>query len=292
MEYKQIYKLYNEKTNINSFSDEKMFAERFFELTQNYFIPLYKKVSQPIWNNGIYMNLAKPYYTCYFCIGVAEHYIPTVLNSEGYMQFHRVVIAVLDELDEKSYEDEIQQLLKPLNRPMGLIDSTTIFVIAPKVTKEHAIKVWKEKKKGMLKIKRIKDALAIPIVSPCPEVAFKKLLSFIKNFWDKRVKAFLEKLKILPYMYDYDVRYLFSNTLKVIENYDSQITYCLKNMVAHLIYFMDGLKEALKAIGKLNIAKKRILDIADRLTQVLSIIEPEKREYTIAKLQECLTLIR
>jgi hypothetical protein len=264
------YKASGSRHELNAMPSEGLFAERFMELCQDWFAPLYKRVSEPLWNNGIYANIRRAYYTCRFDVGVAEYYVPTVLNGEGFIQCHRIVVMVLPELDKDRYEGEIVRLISPLSEPLGIIDSTTIFVVAPKVTRQHAFKVWKEKFKAMLKIKRIAGCFAIPIVSSAPEVAFKKLLGHLKNFWEKRIRAFLDKLRIQPWQYNYKIRNLISSALKVIENYDSQIVYCLKSMVLHLVYFEDGLCEMLKFIGSLNIMKS--------LVDVLRTLKPPMRE--------------
>jgi hypothetical protein len=269
-------------------SENELFAERFMELSQGYFAPLYKRVSESLWDNGVYGSVKRAYYTCKFDVGVAEYYVPTVLNGEGFMQSHRIVILVLPELDKETYEGEILRLLRPLSPPLGFIDSVTIFVVAPKVTKQHAFQVWKDKFKAMLKIKRVCGCFAIPIVSPNPEIAFKKLIGHIRNFWEKRVKAFLDRLKIQPWMYDYKVKNLISNTYKVIEIYDRQIMYCLKSMVAHLVYFVDGLAEALRAVGEINAMKGRVMDVARRLFEAMDVLEPEKREMLLVRLEDCL----
>jgi hypothetical protein len=274
------YKASGSRHELNAMPSEGLFAERFMELCQDWFAPLYRRVSEPLWNNGIYANVRRAYYTCRFDVGVAEYYVPTVLNGEGFMQCHRIVVMVLPELDKDRYEGEIVRLISPLSEPLGIIDSTTIFVVAPKVTRQHAFKVWKEKFKAMLKIKRIAGCFAIPIVSSAPEVAFKKLLGHLKNFWEKRVKAFLDKLKIQPWQYSYKIKNILSSTLKVIENYDSQIIYCLKSMVAHLTYFEDGFKEMIKTIAGINLAKE--------FTEVLKSLKPAMQAKVIVELQECL----
>jgi hypothetical protein len=268
----------------NTIPSEGLFAERFMELCQDYFATLYGRVSASIWNNGIYGYVKRAYYTCKFDVGVAEYYVPTVLNGENFMQCHRIVVVVLSELDKETYEGEIVRLISPLSPPLGFIDSTTIFVVAPKVTRKHALTVWKEKFKAMLKIKRVAECFAIPIVSPSPEIAFKKMMGHIKNFWEKRVKAFLDRLKIQPWMYDYKVKNIISITIKVIENYDRQIIYCLRSMVAHLVYFADGLDEVLKLIGSLNTMKSFVV--------VLDCLKPRMREKVLSRLEECLLVTR
>jgi hypothetical protein len=268
------------------------FANRFMELCQDYFATLYGRVSAPVWNNSIYGYVKRAYYTCNFDVGVAEYYVPTVLNGENFMQCHRIVVVVLPELDKETYESEIVRLISPLSPPLGFIDSTTIFVVAPKVTRKHALMVLKEKFKAMLKIKRVAGCFAIPIVSPVPEIAFKKLISHIKNFWEKRVKAFLDRLKIQPWMYDYKIENIISITVdylkRVIEKYNSQIIHSLRSMIAHFTYFSNCVVKAAKSIGRLSMLKAKLL----RFAEMMPFLEPEKREEIFMKIQECTLTIR
>jgi hypothetical protein len=267
---------------------EGLFAERFMELCQDYFATLYRRVSEQIWNNGVYSYVRAAYYTCNFSNGVAEYHVPTVLNGENFMQYYRIAISVVPELDEETYWTEALRLVKVISPPMGFNDSGTIFIVAPKVTRKHAFQVWKEKRYGMLKIKRVAGWLVIPIVSPSPEIALKKLITHVTHFWQARVKGFLRKLNVEPWQYDYDVKNLLYSLPKVIENYSSQIIYCLRSMVAHLLYFMDRLRDALRAIGRLNEMKSKVMDVARRLAEALNVLEPKKREEVLAKLGECL----
>ncbi|MEM2567311.1 MAG: hypothetical protein QXR84_08840 [Candidatus Bathyarchaeia archaeon] len=262
----EVYKVsgsqYPENATVVNGSLYVEFAGRFFELVQDAFARVYRNVSEKFWNNGVYASVRQAYYTCNFNVGFGEYYIPTVLDSEGFMHFHRVVVVVLPELESEIYEAEIKRVLVPSCRPMGVIDSTTIFIVAPRGTRRHRLRVFLEKFKAMLKIKRpsptMRDTLVIPIIHPEPEIAFKKLMTHVSHFWNVRVKRFVEALKLQPYQYDYKLENLLSITLKVIENYSSQIIHCLRSMVAHLLWFTGRLKEALKRIGALNILKAKV----------------------------------
>jgi hypothetical protein len=55
-------------------------------------------------------------------------------------------------------------------------------------------------------------------------------------------------------------------------------------MVAHLLYFMDRLRDALRAIGRLNEMKSKVMDTARRLVEALNVLEPKKREEVLVKL--------
>jgi len=265
-----------------------LYADRFMELLQDWFATLYKRVSQQYWNNGVYCSVRRGYYMCSFDNAVAEYYIPTALNGENIMQFHRVAVSVLPEVDGELYDCEVRRLIKPFTSPAGIIDSVSIFVVAPKVTLMHALRVKRLKLKAMLKIKRLNGAFIIPIVSPIPEVAFKKLAEHIVNFWSRRVQAFLSKLKIQPWQYEYKIENILSITpnyfSRVIEKYNRQIIHVLRSMVAHLLYFRRMLSEALKSIGELNMMKAKI----SRLAEIIHVLEPRDRGELIAKIEECI----
>jgi hypothetical protein len=271
---------------------EEAFANRFMELSQSWFATLYGRVSQQYWNNGIYGNMKRAYYMCNFNDAVAEYYVPTALNGENFMQFHRITVAVLPEIDERIYDGEINRLITPFTSPMGIVDSTTIFVVAPKVTREHALRVKKLKHKAMLKIKRKGKAFIIPIVSPIPEIAFKKLAEHIANFWHKRIMAFLNTLKIQPWQYNYKIENIISITVdylkRVIEKYNSQIIHVLRSMIAHFMYFKNCITEVARSIGRLSMLKAKL----ERFAEMIHFLEPEKREEIFMKIQECTLTIR
>jgi len=269
-----------------------LFADRLMEIAQDWFATLYKRVSQQYWNNGVYGCVKRPYYMCNFDDAIAEYYVPTALNCESFMQFHRIVISILPEIDEAIYESELKRLLIPFTSPMGLIDSTTIFVISPKVTNKHKLKVKLLKHKAMLKIKRNGRTFIIPIVSHIPEIAFKKIVKHIVNFWHKRIQAFLNALKIQPWQYGYKVENVLSITInyfnRVIEKYNPQIIHVLRSMVAHFTYFKNCLTETLKSIGKINEMKAKL----SRFAEIVHVLEPAKRLEIMSKIEECIISIK
>jgi len=275
-----------------------MFAERFLELCQERFATLYRRVSERFWNNSVYGYVKRAYYMCRFDIGVAGYHVPTTVNGEGFPQENYIAIAVLPELDQQIFDEEVKRLSRPLSPCLGLLDSITIFVVAPKASKEQrrrlAGKPWKERLNLFLKNRRMGNIFAYPIICSSPEIAFKKLMDRLVNFWKKRVKGFLDSLKIQPYQYDYREENLLSNTYnsicRVLENYDRQIVHCLRSMVAHFVYFRDGLREAMRAIGSLNMLKNRAFNVQRRLNVALDVLEPKTREQVVSKLEEILLL--
>ena len=273
-------------------SEKSLFAQKFLEECQKYFATLYRRVSEKFWNNSVYSYVKAAYYTCNFDVGLAEYYVPTVLNGENFMQFYGITVAVLPELDEDIYNREIERLVIPSSRPMGFLDSRTVFVVAPEVTRKHAYKVWKEKTKAMLKIRKVAGWLFIPIVSNVPEIAFKKLLRHVVNFWRARVKGFLRKLNVEPWQYDYKERNILSLLPKVIENYCCQIIYCLRSMVAHLCYFEDAYREVMGDIGRLNMLMDVVRAGARRLVEALNVLSERDRAAVVEQMEKCLAFVQ
>jgi hypothetical protein len=249
------------------------FAERLMELCQERFATLYKRVSEGIWNNGVYSFQRRPYYLASLDVGVLEYYVPTVLGGENFLRFNRIDITVVPELDEAVFEREAESMRRPLVSPAGIEDSSTGFVVAPRVTEDHARRVRTLGKRGMLKIRKFGRTFVVPIVAKTPEEAFRKILSHIVNFWEKRVRAFLEKLKIQPWQYDYKVTNLLSNTIRVIENYDSRIRYSLKAMVAHLAYFREGLERVGDLIRTVEHLKSLIRPLYRTVKEATRLVE-------------------
>ena len=256
------------------------YVEALMEQLQDDFAPIHKRVSEYYWNNEVYGNVKRPYGYYDFDQGIREVYVPTVLNGENFMQFHRIVVSILPELDEGLYEGEIRRLLRPFTFPMGIIDSTTIFVVAPKCTEEHRRRVARLKRKAMLKTKRYGNIFIYPIISPIPEIAFKKIKAALVRFWEHRIKKLLEKLKLQPYQYDYKLENIISNTItiSVLEKYNKQIIHNLKSMIAHFLWFKKHLKIALQKIGELNRLKQKVLKTAKKIASILDMLPSEDRE--------------
>jgi hypothetical protein len=288
----EVYKDSGLPSQTNTTPIEGLFAERFIGLCQDYFATMYRRVTEKLWNNGVYAQVKAAYYMCNFDVGVAEYHVPTVLNGENFMQYYRIAVSVVPELDEDTYWMEALRLVKVISPPMGWNDSGTIFVVSPKVTRKHAYKVWKEKKNAMLKIKKVAGWLVIPIVSPSPEIAFKKLLTHVTHFWQTRVKGFLRKLHVEAWQYDYKVKNLLYYLPKVIEEFDRQIIYCLRSMVAHLCYFEDAFRDVMVAIGKISMLKEAVLARARLLVEALGWLGERDGVAVVAEMDRCLAFLR
>jgi len=236
------------------------FSQHFMEYVQDCFAPMYKRVYQKCWNNNVWSFIKRSYYICKHDLGLAEYYIPTCVNQDGLMQYHRVVVSVLPELDQEVFDAEVRRMLKPFILPAGKIDSCTVFVVAPRTTKTQKMKVKQFGRKAMVKISRIPKGLAMPIIVKEPEIAFKKLLTRLTHFWNVRVKRLLEKLEVQPMQYDYNLGNIIKDSITVIENkVYGVVKQNLKSMISTFLWLGDKLKLALKRIGNLNILKSKVL---------------------------------
>lgn len=174
-----------------------MYSERVVELCQNVFVPLSKKVGDRYWNNGIFAYQRRPYYMCNFEDAIMEYYIPTALNEENVLQYHRIVIAIYSELDKDIIMSELPKLRTRFTSPAGYVDSETIFFVASRVSKKQVENLKKNGRKAIMRGFRHlphKGYLTAIIVNNVPEIAFKKIIGLLLNFWQKRLKGLLEKL--------------------------------------------------------------------------------------------------
>ena len=128
-----------------------VFVEELVEMLMDTFAPMYQKVYRPLWNNGVYGEVKRPYYYVDHDSGILEFYVPTCLNGEGFMQYNRIVVRILPELDLKVWNSERRSLEHPFTSPAGLIDSESIFLVAPSTTEKWKMRFEAEKRMEVAK---------------------------------------------------------------------------------------------------------------------------------------------
>ncbi len=109
------------------------YAERILERFQGLFVPMFRRVHEPLWNNSVYAYVRRPYYYVDWDQGLAEYYVPTVLDGENRMHYYRVVVSVYPYLDRGTVKVEAGRLEVPFTSPAGVIDSESVFLVAPEV---------------------------------------------------------------------------------------------------------------------------------------------------------------
>lgn len=165
------------------------FGERLLESAQQTFVPMFRRVHERYYNNSVVSILKKPEYVCDFKGGRAEYYIPTVVNSEGRLQFHRIVITVKEKLAEEEIIETVRVMKKQLHKAPGLIDSETFIIAAPKAAVKKIIR-------GFRHNPHCRGYMTLIVVAEKPKAAWARILTLIKGFWLKRLKRLSEALNI------------------------------------------------------------------------------------------------
>ena len=114
------------------------YAERILENLQGVFAPMYGRVHERFWGSGAYACVRRPYYHVDWDQGLAEYYVPTVLNGENIMQYHRIIVSIYPYMDHGLEKSELGRLKTPIKPPTGRIDSESIILVAPKVSDSYA----------------------------------------------------------------------------------------------------------------------------------------------------------
>ena len=200
-----------EKTIKRQIREEKAiedFENRCMELVTQTFIPIYARISRQYWYNSTFTRMPKPY-THVDHEGLEfETCIPTFMDIEQNMKYHRIVVKILPTLDKKTMLLEGQKLLDHKKTdPNGKLDSQTIFLVARKLTAD-AKKLWDEdherKKRGekQLKLWVFKDRKLAghvdicPIFARVPELALKRILKILKGFYAERLKKLAQSFNL------------------------------------------------------------------------------------------------
>lgn len=262
------------------------YASRIIELAQSEFVPNIKRISDELWNNSIFACVRRPYYMCNFEDAVAEYYIPTALSAENVMQYHRVVIAIYSELDKNIVDEEVKRLKVPFTYPMGRIDSETIFLIAPKVSKNQIENLKKNGRKAIMRGFRHEPKrgyMTVIIINSIPEIAWKKVTELLAKFWADRLSRLLNKLgvEISPRHIINKIMNCFSITRnlvnfikylmkhKVIEKLSLTLRTIIKSMCKVVEFLLGAMKRAMDEIGFQNV----LLSAIRAINQLKSIEE-------------------
>ena len=261
-----------------------MWQTRVLEILQTVFSPMYRNVWEQNWNNSVFAGMKRPYYFCDFENGVYEIYIPTVMDATNNMHYWRIIVKTYDEIDEESMKANQTALLSPYISPMGYIDSETIVHLAQQTTPEYKQKLAKAWKEGGRPLwfktllrgfkHRHKRGYFTPIViHQSPDIAVKRLLSFLRNFWKKRIVAFLKKLKLQDWMFQgYLVkRGQQSLLILLLEKYSFVIRNIAKNMLESYDWLSFKLKDLYSEIGRQNVQKTKIRPLLTQIRQTVDV---------------------
>lgn len=150
----------------------------------------YRNVQRPYWDTEEDCRVKKKYTFKDHERSVYEAYFPTFPNNDWQMNYHRVYIAILPELDQKTFDEEVLKAKQThLVSPVGKADSESIFIVAQKC-KGAFVRGGKRQAQGFI---------SFAIINRSPEIVFHRILSLLSNFILKRIKRLLEALNLDEY---------------------------------------------------------------------------------------------
>lgn len=232
------------------------FSDQIIGLGATALSPMYVRVFKQYWDNATYSRMKRNYYASSYEQGTLEYYIPTFMDVERNMKYHRIVIATTPQLDKNSLVREAHKHLETRSiTPAGIIDSTTIFMVSPRLSR-----------RGFIHSRKLSETCyACPIVTASPELALKRILKILSTFYTRRIKAMVGAFNLESCFSDW--RGSFNATLLYITSIIEQIHRDIANGLSCLLHSLNWFKYKLK----------EIIDQVARQTnimRVLHVIEP------------------
>ena len=219
------------------------FADRLLELCNHFFSPMHARVFKKYWNNGVFSRVKRNYCTTLWDESIYEVYIPTRENIECNMEYYRIVVKVVPEVDRDVINRERLELRRQVIKPAGVVDSELIAIIAPRRSGEARRRG--EFFRGFRHARRPGYLTAI-IVDGSPEECMRRLLKLIIKFLDTRIKKLLERLSIKPWRLDYAEgnRFYYIAVSYIVERFSLSIA----NTIRCMSYTLGWLRRRLKRI--------------------------------------------
>jgi len=220
-------------SEVQTFRDPfKTYKENVINHLCESFLPIYKEISEPLWNNGVFAYVKRAYFYYDRESGDFEFWISSAPNGENYMCSFRVAGRVVPKLSPKRLVDESRRLRTRFVSPMSLQDGEAIFVVSPRAVKDE---------KGNLPRafchNSHKGYMTYPIIQKRPERAVELILTLVWNYVYKRLKGYCEKLNIQKWVMDKLLRGSFKvgrNILSYLSAHRYSLTFIniLENFVA------------------------------------------------------------
>lgn len=253
------------------------YSDRVIEVLQHTFAPMYERVWRDLWNNSVFATMRRPYIYYSWEDGVYEVYIPIALDGEGFMHYWRVMVRVFEEIDRETIAKNQAGLETPWIKPVGVIDSESIFYISNGISSRLKDEIRKHGRKALIKgfrHKRKAGYFTFIIVNSTPEIAVKRLKDQILNFLKTRIKNLLKKLKLQPWIIERCIDRMEKGTLLniniLLESFSMTVRNIAVNMANTFMWIKGKLKELKKEIGRQNILKTKIIPIIKQLKEYKS----------------------
>lgn len=262
-----------------------LFYDKMLDLCSQVFSPMYYNIFSKYWNTSLDARMKRGYFVNNRTDGVYEIYVPTQASLENNMQYYRITIKVLPEVDYGIVDAETKTLVAAKQvEPNGVIDSELFAFIAPRRSQQASGPQVKDQKgntckkgkflRGFRHVKKVGYLTAI-IISSVPEVCMKRLLLLIATFLKRRIKRLLKKLGYDdPWQTDYKREEYFyyspfntiieskfgihiSSTLRCFSHSYSWIRDWVKR-VKRSLYRQDKVREEIRQLDKVKMLFKAL----------------------------------
>lgn len=246
-----------------------LFQESVINMLCETFLPIYKEVEEPLWNNSVYAYVKRSYHFYDQDLGIFEFYVPTAANGEGYIQFCRIIIKVVPELDPATLKEESRKLRTPYITPVGIIDSEMIFIVAPKAKRDKHGNLPRGFRHGFKQ-----PRMTYAVVRDFPERVLVGILSLIRNFFMKRYRRFVESLKLPTWMSEKMLRDIkkgkkFGLIYNLGKRFSLTVMTILENFLGLCSFISSRLKKIYRVIGEQNAMAESISKLKE-LSKVLA----------------------
>jgi len=239
-----------------SFTTES-FADRILDHCNHSFSSMYYYIFKKYWHTHLEARMPRGYFVTNRNMGIYEVYIPTRSNRNVNMQYYRIVIKVVSELDHDLVKAESKTVRIRQVQPNGIVDSELICLIAPK--RSEKAREERQFLRGFRHIKKQGYLTAI-IINPVPEICMKRLLMLIATFLKRRLKKLLEKLNFQPWQYDYrrGEHFYYSYLATIIESFSYSIAQTLRCFSHSYAWIRKQLKRVMYEIGRQSLVRVKL----------------------------------
>lgn len=255
----------------------KRFEEKILDLCGQVFSPMYHNIFSKYWNTSLDARMKRGYFVNNRSDGVYEVYIPTQASLDSNMQYYRVTIKVLREVDYDIVHAETKTLLAAKQViPNGKVDSELFAFIAPRRSIRAQTTTPKTAKQKGNKCKRGKflrgfrhvnklGYLTGIFVNPIPERCIKRLLQLIATFFKTRIKRLLKKLGYDdPWQTDYkrEEYFYYSFFSGIIESRNGiHIAATLRCFSHSYAWIREWFLRVLASIGRQTLVRKELNEL-------------------------------
>lgn len=242
------------------------YSDRVLELLNHVFSTAYQRVERRYWNNTDFARVKKNYCVTDWEHGIYEVYLPTFFSAEKNMNYYRIAIKTIPELDPQVLESREIELSLQNIKPAGQVDSQLLVVAAPYRKRGFIGFLFGRRRPGPYGSNEYK--FLAPVITPIPEEAVKRILKIVSNFIRKRIRAMLNSFHLEDWFYQQEERLYYTSSISVLDHVSDVLTNALRCLSHLLSWFLGKLSHVEgEVVRQVNI--KSALGMVQRLRKVL-----------------------